>query len=115
MIELSLVILAVFLTLILGTGIYSSWEFAAILAVVISLVPLVLFPKEYIEFLGITLFDMKVLRFTNFTTILFFDSAVIAYAFNAWIKIFFIAAFIFLLAYKLGFIAPASLGFITKF
>ncbi len=108
-IELSLVILAVFFTAILVTGIYSSWEYAAILAAVLSIIPLILFPDGYIEFLKTTLLDMDVFRVTNFSAILFFDSIIIAYAFNAWIRAFFIAAFIALLAYKLGFLTPETI------
>jgi len=109
-IEISLVILAIYFTLIITTGIFSSWEYAAILAALLSLVPLILIPKEYIEFLKTPLFDMEVFKITNFSAILLFDSVVIAYAFNAWIRAFFIAAFIALIAYKLGFLTPAVVG-----
>jgi len=115
MFELSILVLAVFFTLVIVTGIYSSWEYAAIMAAAITLIPLVLFTGPYIEFLKTTLFDMEVFRLTNFTALLIFDGVVIAYAFNAWIRVLFVVAFIALIAYKLGFIAPASLDFITKF
>ena len=108
-INASLIILAIFFTIVLVTGIYSSWEYAAILAAAFTILPLFLFPSEYIEFLKVLIFDMEVLRFTNFTTILFFDSVVIAYAFNAWIRMFFIVLFIAVIAWKLGFITPSSI------
>lgn len=109
MIELSLVILAVFFTAIIVTGIYSSWEYAAILAAIFSVIPLIFVPHRYIEFLKTPLFDMDIFKVTSFTGILLFDSVIIAYAFNAWIRALFIAAFIALLAYKLGFLTPEAI------
>lgn len=109
-IEFSLVILAVFFTAILVTGIYSSWEYAAMIAAILSVIPLILFPRQYIEFLKTPLFDMDVFRVTNFSGILLFDSVIIAYAFNAWIRTIFIALFIALIAYKLGFLTPETIA-----
>jgi len=110
MVELSIVILAVFFTTIIVTGIYSSWEYAAILTAIFSLIPLILVPKQYIAFLKSPIIDMEVFKVTNFSVILIFDSVVIAYAFNAWIRAFFIAAFIALIAYELGYFSPAFIG-----
>ena len=109
MIEVSLVILAVFFTAIIVTGIFSSWEYAAILAATLSLIPLVIAPREYIGFLKTTLMDLDVFKVTNFSAILVFDSIIIAYAFNAWIRAFFIAAFIALIAYYSGILTPEAI------
>lgn len=109
MVDASLIILTIFFTLVLVTGLYSSWEYAAVLAGGLTVLPLFLFPGEYLEFLKVLIFDMEVLRFTNFTTLLFFDSLVIAYAFNAWIRMVFVVLFIGVIAWKLGFVSPSSI------
>ena len=109
MLTISFILFAIFITLILTPGIYSSWEFAAVLTILISLLPLILFTEVYINFLKTVLFDMQVIRLTNFTIVLFFDSVIIAYAFNAWIRMFFIAVFIGMIAWKLDIFTSLSL------
>ncbi len=102
--DASIVALAIYTTLILVIGIYSSWEQAAIVGAAICLAPLLLVPSAYIEFLKGVLIDLDVFKITNFTYLLIFTGIVIAYAFNAWVRAIFVIIFILLIAWKLGFI-----------
>ena len=95
-------ILAVYITLIIVTGIYSSWEYAAILAIVLSVIPLLLFPDEYIHFLQIPLIEDKLFIVNNFTVLLLFNSFIIAYAFNAWIRTLFVLVFVLIVMHSTG-------------
>jgi len=91
--DASIIALAVYTTLIIAIGIYSSWEQAAIVGTAICLAPLLLVPTAYIEFLKKVLLDLEV-----------FTGIVVAYAFNAWVRSIFVIIFILLIAWKLGFI-----------
>jgi len=108
-IEPSLLLLAVFFTFIIAVGLFSSWEYAAVLAAIISVVPLVVATKEYLAFLKTPLFDADIFKVTNFSAILIFDSIIIAYAFNAWVRTLFLAAFIALIAYYCGILTPEAI------
>jgi hypothetical protein len=102
--DASIIALAVYTTLIIVIGIYSSWEQAAIIGAAICLAPLLLVPTAYIEFLKKVLLDLEVFKITNFTYLLVFTGIVVAYAFNAWVRSIFVIIFILLIAWKLGFI-----------
>jgi len=97
-----LVLLTAYVVLIVVTGIYSSWEYAAILAIGLTLGPLLLLPKQYFNFLKIILLDMEIYKVTVFSFLLIFDACVVGYAFNAWLKVLFVAIFLMLIAYQLG-------------
>ena len=98
----AMIILAVFTVAILMTGIYSSWEFSALLAIICVTAPLFLVPSQYFDFLKITLFDAEIYKVTVFTYLLVFVSVVVGYAFNSWLKVIFVGIFLALIAYKLG-------------
>ena len=95
-------ILAVYTTLVIVTGIYSSWEFGAILAILITLFPLFLFPQEYLNFLKVVLIDAEIYRITVFSYLLIFDAIIVGYAFNAWVKTLFAVLLILLVSSKIG-------------
>ncbi|GEM_PF-2028589 len=109
--EIAWIVIAVYITIIVATGMYSSWEYAAILCMISSIAPLIVVPNLYLDFLKITLIKFGDFSCINvFTVLLFFDSIIIAYAFNAWVKTFFIALFILLIAYYSGFLSPTAIA-----
>ncbi len=105
--DMSIIVLAIYTTLILTIGIYSSWEQAAIVGMAMSIAPLIFgggVTEAYLEFLKKTLLDFQVFRITNFTYLLIFTGVVVAYAFNAWIRVIFFMIIVSLTIWKLGFV-----------
>ncbi|AIY90055.1 hypothetical protein GACE_1010 [Geoglobus acetivorans] len=99
---MSLVLLAVYITAVIMTGIFSSWEYAAFLSIVFSFLPLLLIPNEYIAFLQIPLIEDKLFVVNNLTVLLLFNSFIIAYAFSAWVRTLFVLIFVLTVMHSTG-------------
>lgn len=97
-----ILLLAVYTVMIIVTGIYSSWEYAAVIAVGMTIGPLILVPEQYFEFLKVIIFDAEIYKITVFSYLLVFDAVVVGYAFNAWVKVIFVVIFLALIAWQVG-------------
>ena len=105
--DMSIIVLAIYTTIIITIGLYSSWEQAAIIGMAMCIAPFLFggsVTKAYLEFLKKTLIDFQIFRITNFTYLLIFTGVVVAYAFNAWVRVIFFIIIVSLSIWKLGFV-----------